>query len=230
MVSLCPSTGNRFADPPYLLSIFMRLYSRRLGRSGRSPRLPLLPRNLPLSLGGKPESSTRSIHARSRIPTGWHRRFSRHDLPPGTLEDLGVDAVWITACFDSPNADNGYDVRDYRRIHPDFGTMDDFDRFMAEAKKHNIRVILDMVFNHSSDEHEWFKQSRSSRDQSIPGFLFLEGRRRRKARPTTGLPSSAAPDGSSTRPPASITCIIMPSSSPISTGRIRRSGRSFMRF
>ena len=53
----------------------------------------------------------------------------------GYLQDLGANAVWITACFDSPNADNGYDVRDYRRIHPDFGTMDDFDRFMAEANK-----------------------------------------------------------------------------------------------
>ncbi len=88
------------------------------------------------------------------------------------LRYLGVDAVWITACFDSPNADNGYDVRDYRRIHPDFGSMDDFDRFMAEAKKQNIRVILDMVFNHSSDEHEWFKQSRASRDNPYRDFYF----------------------------------------------------------
>jgi oligo-1,6-glucosidase len=88
------------------------------------------------------------------------------------LRYLGVDAVWITACFDSPNADNGYDVRDYRRIHPDFGTMQDFDRFMTEAKRLNIRVILDMVFNHSSDEHEWFKQSRSSRDNPYRDFYF----------------------------------------------------------
>jgi oligo-1,6-glucosidase len=90
----------------------------------------------------------------------------------GHLSDLGVDAVWITACFDSPNADNGYDVRDYRRIHPDFGTMDDFEQFMAEAKKRNIRIILDMVFNHSSDEHEWFQRSRSSRDNPYRDFYF----------------------------------------------------------
>jgi oligo-1,6-glucosidase len=88
------------------------------------------------------------------------------------LHNLGADAVWITACFDSPNADNGYDVRDYRRIQPEFGTMEDFDRFMAEAKKQNIRVILDMVFNHSSDEHVWFKQSRSSRDNPYRDFYF----------------------------------------------------------
>jgi oligo-1,6-glucosidase len=90
----------------------------------------------------------------------------------GYLHDLGIDGVWVTACFDSPNADNGYDVRDYRRIHPDFGTMDDFEQFMAEAKSQNIRVILDMVFNHSSDEHEWFKQSRSSRDNPYRDFYF----------------------------------------------------------
>ncbi len=90
----------------------------------------------------------------------------------GYLNSLGVDAVWITACFDSPNADNGYDVRDYRRIHPDFGTMEDFEQFMAEAKRQNIRVILDMVFNHSSDEHEWFKQSRSSRTNPYRDFYF----------------------------------------------------------
>jgi len=90
----------------------------------------------------------------------------------GYLEDLGVNAVWITACFDSPNADNGYDVRDYRRIHPDFGTMGDFERFMAEAKRRHIRVILDMVFNHSSDEHAWFRQSRSSRSNPYRDFYF----------------------------------------------------------
>src|ERR1700759_2036853 len=64
----------------------------------------------------------------------------------GYLRDLGIDSIWITACFDSPNADNGYDVRDYRRIQPTFGTMDDFEQFMAEAKKQDIRIILDMVF------------------------------------------------------------------------------------
>src|SRR5947208_3216114 len=86
------------------------------------------------------------------------------------LKDLGVSAVWINACFDSPNADNGYDVRDYRRIHADFGTMDDFEHFMAAARKLDIRVIFDMVFNHSSDEHEWFKQSRSSRSNPYRNY------------------------------------------------------------
>jgi oligo-1,6-glucosidase len=88
------------------------------------------------------------------------------------LSNIGVDAVFINACFDSPNIDNGYDVRDYRRIHPDFGTMADFQAFVAEARSRKIRIILDMVFNHSSDEHEWFKQSRSSRDNPYRDFYF----------------------------------------------------------
>jgi oligo-1,6-glucosidase len=86
------------------------------------------------------------------------------------LVDLGVDAVWVAACFDSPNADNGYDVRDYRKIMPDFGTMQDFEYFLGRAKKRGIRVILDMVFNHTSDEHPWFVQSRSSRDNPYRDF------------------------------------------------------------
>jgi len=99
------------------------------------------------------------------------------DFPGATsrlshLHNLGVDAVYVNACFDSPNADNGYDVRDYRRIHPDFGTMNDFDRFVAEAHKLHIRVILDMVFNHSSDEHVWFRQSRTSRNNPFRDYYF----------------------------------------------------------
>jgi len=130
------------------------------------------------------------------------------------LKDLGVDAVWITACFDSPNADNGYDVRDYRRINPDFGTMEDFDRFVAEAKARKIRVLLDMVFNHSSDEHEWFKQSRSSRDNPYRDFYFwrdpVNG-----GPPTNWPPRSGDPVGPLIQPPASIICITTPPSSRI---------------
>lgn len=93
------------------------------------------------------------------------------------LADLGIGAVWVAACFDSPNADNGYDVRDYRRIMPDFGTMADFERFMARAKARGIHVILDMVFNHTSDEHEWFVQSRSARTSPYRDYyIWRDGR------------------------------------------------------
>lgn len=79
------------------------------------------------------------------------------------LQKLGVDAIWLTPIYPSPNADFGYDVADYRDISPEYGSLDDFNRLVAEAKKRHIRVIMDMVMNHTSDENAWFVQSRSSR-------------------------------------------------------------------
>ena len=80
------------------------------------------------------------------------------------LQKLGIDAIWITPFYPSPQVDYGYDIADYTAIDPDYGTMADFDRLVAEAKKRNIRVILDFVINHTSDQNAWFKESRSSRD------------------------------------------------------------------
>jgi alpha-glucosidase len=79
------------------------------------------------------------------------------------LKDLGVDAIWITPCFPSPQVDFGYDVSDYLTIDPMYGTLEDFDRLVSEAKKRDIRVILDFVVNHTSDQHPWFLDSKSSR-------------------------------------------------------------------
>ena len=79
------------------------------------------------------------------------------------LHELGVDAIWITPCFPSPQVDFGYDVSDYEAIDPMYGTLADFDRLVAEAKKLNIRVILDFVVNHTSDQHKWFLDSKSSK-------------------------------------------------------------------
>jgi alpha-glucosidase len=80
------------------------------------------------------------------------------------LKDLGIDAIWITPMFPSPQIDFGYDVSDYVSIDPQYGTLADFDRLVAEAKKRNIRVIVDLVPNHTSDHHSWFKESESSRN------------------------------------------------------------------
>ncbi|HEY9076809.1 MAG TPA: alpha-amylase family glycosyl hydrolase [Anaerolineaceae bacterium] len=80
------------------------------------------------------------------------------------LQDLGIDAVWISPHFPSPQADCGYDVSDYTNVAPEYGTLADFKRFLDEAHRREIRVILDLVLNHTSDQHEWFKESRSSRD------------------------------------------------------------------
>jgi alpha-glucosidase len=79
------------------------------------------------------------------------------------LHDLGVDAIWIAPCFPSPQVDFGYDVSDYETIDPMYGTLADFDVMTAEGKKHDVRIILDFVVNHSSDKHPWFVDSSSSR-------------------------------------------------------------------
>jgi oligo-1,6-glucosidase len=80
------------------------------------------------------------------------------------LRRLGVSAIWLCPIYASPNDDNGYDISDYERINPEFGTMEDFEELLAAAHERGIRVILDMVLNHSSDEHAWFKESRRSKD------------------------------------------------------------------
>src|SRR5262245_20559466 len=77
---------------------------------------------------------------------------------------LGVDGLWLNPTFPSPNADWGYDVADYCAVHPDLGTLDDLDRLIAAAAARGISVLLDLVPNHTSDEHAWFRSARSGRD------------------------------------------------------------------
>ena len=86
------------------------------------------------------------------------------------VKSLGVTAVWLNPIYSSPNDDNGYDVSDYREIMTDFGTMADFDLMLEEMHKRGIKLIMDVVVNHSSDEHEWFKQARSSRDNKYRDY------------------------------------------------------------
>ena len=80
------------------------------------------------------------------------------------LQELGINAIWLCPCYKSPNVDNGYDIADYREIMDEFGTMQDFDEMLAEAHKRGIKLVMDLVVNHTSDEHKWFLESRSSRD------------------------------------------------------------------
>ncbi|MEY4749121.1 MAG: hypothetical protein RIQ60_1335 [Pseudomonadota bacterium] len=82
------------------------------------------------------------------------------------LQALGVDVIWLSPHFDSPNADNGYDIRDYRRVMAEFGSMADFDAMLAGMSARGMRLIIDLVVNHSSDEHAWFVESRASRDNA----------------------------------------------------------------
>ncbi len=99
------------------------------------------------------------------------------DLPGITskldyLQHLGVNVIWLSPHFDSPNADNGYDIRDYRKVMKEFGTMDDFDAMLAGIKKRHMRLIIDLVVNHTSDEHRWFVESRKSKDNPYRDFYF----------------------------------------------------------
>ena len=80
------------------------------------------------------------------------------------LENLGVNAIWLTPVYPSPQVDFGYDISNYENIDPMYGTLADFDHLVAEAKRHHIRVLMDMVMNHTSDQHPWFQESRSSRN------------------------------------------------------------------
>src|SRR6516165_6080983 len=80
----------------------------------------------------------------------------------GYLHDLGVDAIWITPCFPSPQVDFGYDVSDYENIDPMYCTLTDFDHLAADAKKRNVKIIMDFVVNHTSDKHPWFLDSKSA--------------------------------------------------------------------
>src|SRR6202453_1492775 len=79
------------------------------------------------------------------------------------LQKLGVDAIWIAPMYPSPQVDFGYDVSDYENVDPQYGTLKDFDRLEHEAQKRHIRIVLDMVLNHTSDKHAWFVESASSR-------------------------------------------------------------------
>jgi alpha-glucosidase len=93
------------------------------------------------------------------------------------LKDLGVDAIWISPCFPSPQVDFGYDVSDYENIDPMYGTLADFDYLAKEAKKRNIHIILDFVVNHTSDQHKWFLESKSSRSNPYRDwYIWRDGK------------------------------------------------------
>ncbi len=115
------------------------------------------------------------------------------DLPGITskldyLQHLGVNVIWLSPHYDSPNADNGYDIRDYRKVMAEFGTMADFDSMLAGIKQRHMRLIIDLVVNHTSDEHHWFVESRKSKDNPYRDFYFWRD----------GKPGPAGPDGKPT--------------------------------
>lgn len=109
------------------------------------------------------------------------------------LQKLGVNVIWLSPHYDSPNADNGYDIRDYRKVMKEFGTMDDFDRMLAAIKTRHMRLIVDLVVNHTSDEHHWFVESRSSQNNPYRDYYIWRDGRPNAADPSHPLPPNNYP-------------------------------------
>lgn len=93
------------------------------------------------------------------------------------LKDLGVDILWLSPCYPSPLADQGYDISDYYDIDPRFGTMEDMERLISEAKKRNMYILMDLVVNHCSDEHEWFKKACEDPEGKYGDYFYLQDKK-----------------------------------------------------
>ncbi len=120
------------------------------------------------------------------------------------LSDLGVDVLWLSPVYRSPQDDNGYDISDYQDIDPLFGTLEDMDELLDEAHKRGLRIVMDLVVNHTSDEHAWFQASRDKDDPHADWYWWRPARRATSRAPrapsrTSGAPTSAAPHGSTIR-------------------------------
>ena len=89
------------------------------------------------------------------------------------LKSLGVDALWLSPIYDSPNDDNGYDIRDYHKIQQEFGSMEDFDELLEETHKRDMRLIMDLVVNHTSDEHHWFQEALRDKESPYRNYYFF---------------------------------------------------------
>ena len=97
------------------------------------------------------------------------------------LKLLGIDVIWLSPVYQSPNDDNGYDISDYRDIMTEFGTLEDFDEMLAEAHKLGIKIVMDLVVNHSSDEHRWFVESRKNKDNPYRDYyIWRRGKGRKR--------------------------------------------------
>ena len=106
------------------------------------------------------------------------------------LQWLGIGAVWLCPVYDSPNADMGYDIRDYEAIMQEFGTMEDFDALLDGLHQRDIKLVMDLVVNHSSDEHRWFVESRKSKDNPYRDYyIWRDGKDGRDRKHTSELQS-----------------------------------------
>ena len=98
------------------------------------------------------------------------------------LKELGINVIWLSPVYQSPNDDNGYDISDYQAVMKEFGTMEDFDVMLASAHERGIRIMMDLVVNHTSDEHRWFVESRKSKDNPYRDYyIWQEAKEDRKS-------------------------------------------------
>ena len=126
----------------------------------------------------------------------------------GYVADLGADAIWITPFFKSPMADFGYDVADYRQVDPIFGTLADFDALVAEAHRLGLKVLVDYVISHTSDQHPWFLESRASRDNPKSDWYVWADRKPDGGPPNNWLSVFGGPSWLWTRGAGNISCTI----------------------
>lgn len=131
------------------------------------------------------------------------------------LKSIGVGTVWLNPIYASPNDDNGYDISDYRAIMPEFGTMADFEALLKGMHQRGLKLVMDLVVNHSSDEHAWFKSARASRTSPYRNYYYwwpAEKGTPPKRYSTFDVKKDAW--HSTTRPPRATTCTFSPKSSP----------------
>ena len=120
-------------------------------------------------------------------------------LNDGTEKSLGIDAIWLSPIYPSPNKDFGYDISDYRDIDPLYGSMDDFKVLLREAHDRNIRIVMDLVINHTSDQHPWFVEACKSRDNPHHDwYLWHEGKNGKVAEQLVCRILTRRPGGGST--------------------------------
>lgn len=130
------------------------------------------------------------------------------------LKELGIDIIWISPIYQSPFVDQGYDISDYYKIDPAFGTMEDFDELLEEAKKRDMHILMDLVINHCSDRHEWFQKALADPKENMENIFTLKKEKMEKLPAITVLILEAAYGN----PSLERTCIIfiyLPKSSRI---------------
>ena len=133
------------------------------------------------------------------------------------LQDLGVTCLWLLPFFPSPLRDDGYDISDYMNVNPSYGTMDDFKAFLAAAHERGIQVMIELVMNHTSDQHPWFQSARGSAPKGSPErdyYVWTDTTSSTRTRESSS-PTPKNPTGPGTRWPSSITGIASSLTSPI---------------